>query len=156
MEKKKLYFYLLVKILWCEKEVVEWNKVSFQQTHQQHQINSVCKLKQHKHWTLQNQGFDLEILTTSPTCLFLDGNKNAYITKESWRFLNNWWMKSYFSRVSGGTGLWPTCVSSSDTSRFSLFRCLFTNVIKVWGTAKNKTSDTQADWALKQDQNKHR
>lgn len=36
--------YLLVKILRCEEEVVEWHKVSFQQTHQQHQINPICKL----------------------------------------------------------------------------------------------------------------
>lgn len=35
---------LLVKIFWREEEVVEWHKVSLQQTHQQHQINTICKL----------------------------------------------------------------------------------------------------------------
>lgn len=40
------YIYLLVKILRCQEEVVERHKVSFQQPHQQHQIDAVCKLAQ--------------------------------------------------------------------------------------------------------------
>lgn len=35
---------LLVKILWGEEKVVERHKISLQQPHQQHQINTICKL----------------------------------------------------------------------------------------------------------------
>lgn len=35
--------------------------------------------------------------------------------------------------------VWRTCVSNSDTSRLSLFRCLFTNVINVWESTKEKS-----------------
>lgn len=44
--RKMITLYLLVEIFWCEEEVVEWHKVSLQQPHQQHQIHTVCKLKQ--------------------------------------------------------------------------------------------------------------
>lgn len=89
-------FYLLIEVFWCEEEVVEWNKVAFQQPHQQHQVNSICKL-------------------TRQQCQSLTTSSQSVKADLSWR-----------------TGVCDTCVSNSVTSRLSLFRCLFTNVIRVW------------------------
>lgn len=47
----RVLLYLLIKVLWSEKEVVERHKVSLQQPHQQHQVDPVCKLE-HRHISL--------------------------------------------------------------------------------------------------------
>lgn len=37
-----------------------------------------------------------------------------------------------------------TCVSSSDTSRFNLFKCLFTNVMRVWKKERPKVQNQES------------
>lgn len=50
--------------------------------------------------------------------------------------------------------MWSTCVSNSDTSRLSLFRCLFTNVINVWKQKRKKAVTLYPHTHIKKQQSK--
>lgn len=129
---------LLVKIFWREEEVVEWHKVSLQQTHQQHQINTICKLT-------HSTGRLTEQMSGRRQCRRINDTKNnptrppKKVTSQSCPIPIEVVQKCFTSIPSQADTYilfvcvyeCHTCVSNSETSKLSLFRCLFTNVISV-------------------------
>lgn len=64
-QKREMALYLLIKVLGREEEVVEWHEVSLQQTHQQHQIHTVCKLRQ-RHSQVMSEHYSTDSKTRVP------------------------------------------------------------------------------------------
>lgn len=88
--------HLLFEALGGEEEVVQRDKIILKQPHQQHQVDTVGKLRKQTDKAL-----------TQSHCLKIQMKLNPASPP-------------------------LTCVSSSVTSRFSLFRCLLTKVMRDW------------------------